>query len=202
MSEFTYGNIIRAEDKLTLFKYLSTGTPYMHLNQNWVAFFTDGDGEQRSSDIVETISMHCPILYFYNLEDHCWGYEILYQGELMSYLHFSYGLEEELAFDITQERYPDMERITIYEEIIAELENPEVMEREIRKHFESVDVHDFKLFGVGEETVEGLKQLLRAETYLDGQIDAVDRFKEMLNINEMSWIRYERTENRNNIQFV
>ncbi|TYP71987.1 hypothetical protein [Paenibacillus methanolicus] len=208
MSEFTYGNIIRTEDKAIIFKHLSSGTPYIELNDRWLAFFTKEDGEQRSSDLVEELSIHCPVLYFYNLEDHFWGFEILNQGEFISSFHFSYELEGELEYDIASERYPDVDLFgsvegeKVFEEVQTELQNPDVLEREIRKHFESVNAEDFQLFGVNEEAIRGLKQLLTAETFLNSQWDAVDRFKEFLDLTQMSWIRYDRTENRENIQYV
>ncbi|MFC0212031.1 hypothetical protein ACFFK0_06115 [Paenibacillus chartarius] len=213
MSEFTYGNLIRFENKTLLLKYLSAGTPYIQLNDEWLAFFTEEDGEQRSSDFVKKLSEHCPILYFYNLEDHFWGFEILHQGDLMSSCHFSYDLESELLFDIARDRFPDKGEIAgflfnskegqdAYEQIQAELRDPVVFEREVRKHFETVCADDFQLFGINEESIDELHQLLSADTYLNREFDAIDRFKNVLNLNEMSWIRFERTEDRDNVEYV
>ncbi|MDQ0888658.1 hypothetical protein QFZ81_003746 [Paenibacillus sp. V4I9] len=213
MSEFTFGNIVRTVNRSIICENLPSGTPIMQLNEEWLAFFTENDGEQRSSDLAEEISKHCPILYFYNLEDHCWGYEILNGGDVLSTFHFSYELESELLFDIASDRYPDIKRITTFlynteegkkvlDEIQSQLQDPSFLEIEVRKHFESVNVDDFKFFELEGEIIDELRKLLIADTYLNGEYDAIDRFKTLLDIEKMCWIRYDRTEDREDIEYI
>jgi len=52
------------------------------------------------------------------------------------------------------------------------------------------------LFGITEDTVEQLRVLLSVDTYLCSadKHAVVEDFKRLLNIEEMSWVRFERIE--------
>ncbi|MCP3774337.1 hypothetical protein NLX71_13625 [Paenibacillus sp. MZ04-78.2] len=207
MSEFTYGNLIVNYNKPIIKKYCPMGTAICSLNNNWIAFFTNEDGETTSSPFLERISLESPVLYFYNLSDHCWGYQIWDEGRLSSYLHFSYEFDSELLLSIAQERYPEQEYIAsflfendegqrIYKEIEKELSDPVIFEKALKKHFNSVKAQDFTLFGFKEEEIELLVELLSVDTYLDceDERDIVNDFKRLISIEEMSWYRFERIE--------
>lgn len=153
------------------------------------------------------IFLDCPILYFYNLEDHCWGYEVWNRGHRQSYLHISYEMESELLFKIAAEQYPEIEHIgaflyeedegqRIAEEIQEQLRDHDRFEKEVSRLFESVQMDDFRLFHVSEEVLVGLKQLLTADVYLlyDNKHMIVEEFKQWLNIEEMSWLRFDRID--------
>lgn len=175
MSEFTYGNLIRTADKTKLVEYLPTGTPTLKLSEDWFAFFTSEDGEFIASQQLETLSTHCPILYFTNLEDHGWGFEIYYKGEVVSNLHYEYGEEDEVL-------------LYEYEEAETLVQNP--------------DAGPFRVFGLNEEQIKSIEQLLAGNLALNGEEFTVEKFKELLGIEKMSWIRYERTEGREEIEYI
>ncbi|BFT72536.1 hypothetical protein [Paenibacillus sp. P36] len=85
MSEFTAGSLIRNS-------YLDTVQQHnplivKELNEQWSVFITSGTGisEMAPTDVME-ISKHLPVLYFYNFEDHGWGFTLLHQGEAVSAL--------------------------------------------------------------------------------------------------------------------
>ncbi|WP_426449623.1 hypothetical protein ACP26L_31885 [Paenibacillus sp. S-38] len=64
----------------------------------------------------------------------------------------------------------------------------------VRRHFETVNAEDFKLFGFDDETVEALRGLLTADSFFEGGAD-VDTFKSLTGLDDFSWMRYERMEN-------
>ncbi len=207
MSEFTYGNIASVQHKNRLQHVFPKGTAVCQLNEEWIAFFTDQDSEMGSSSYMINISNECPVLYFYNLEDHCWGYEIWNRGDRKSFLHIPYEMETELLFKIAGERYPEIDHIVAFlyeeqegqriaEEIREQLRDHAFYEAAVSQLFESVHIEDFHLFDVSEEVLEGLDQLLNANTYLlyDNKQVIVEEFKQLLNLEEMSWLRFDRID--------
>lgn len=207
MSEFTYGNLILNSNKSVVRNYCPNGTAILPLNEQWTAFFTEGDSETTSSSYIKAFSNDCPVLYFYNLEDHCWGYHIWSAGELSSHLHFSYEFESELLFSVAQERYPEQEYIAsflfdddegqkVFKEIQKELSDDSAFEEALKKHFRSVKAEDFKLFGFEEDIVKQLAELLTVDTYFcsEEEHEIVKEFKKLINIKDMSWFRFERIE--------
>jgi len=146
MSEFTYGSLTSGNDRTLLKKYCPRGSAICRLNERWTAFFTEEDGVISSPNNILELSKEMPVFYFYNLEDHCWGYQIWSQGEKVSSLHFSYEFEAELLFSVAQKRYPDQKNIasflfedeegqSIYEQIESELSDPAFFEKELANHF-------------------------------------------------------------------
>lgn len=185
MSEFTYGNIIRTVDKTKLVEYLPTGTPTLKLSEDWFAFFTPEDGEFVASQLLETLSAHCPILYFTNLEDHGWGFEIFYKGEVVSNLQVLYELMDGEVEELLDE----------YEEADASVlggymkQNPRA--------------EAFRVFELKKEQIKSIEELFAGNLAFDeNEVVAVEKFKELLGIQEMSWIRYERTEGQEEIEYV
>lgn len=185
MSEFTYGNIIRAVDKTKLVEHLPTGTPTLMLSEDWFAFFTSRDGEFMASQQLETLSAHCPILYFTNLEDHGWGFEIFYKGEVVSNLQVLYELMDGEVVELLEE----------FEEAGASVWDG-YMKQKPR-------AEAFRVFGLKEEQIKSIEELFAGNLAFDEEeFVAVEKFKELLGIQEMSWIRFERTEGREEIEYV
>ncbi|AZN39916.1 hypothetical protein [Paenibacillus albus] len=185
MSEFTYGNIIRSVDKTKLLEILPTGTPTLKLNEDWIAFFTSEDGEFVASKQLKALSENCPILYFTNLEDHGWGFEIFHRGEVVSNLEVLYELMDE-EFDEIMDEYDEVEA-SILEGYMNQ--NP--------------DAEAFKLFGLSDEQIKCIEELLAGNlAFGEEEFVAVERFKELLGIEEMSWIRHERIDGRSEIEYV
>ncbi|MGO4545319.1 hypothetical protein AB4Z29_10995 [Paenibacillus sp. 2TAB23] len=184
MSEFTYGNIIRTVDKPKLVENLSTGTPTLKLSEEWIAFFTSEDGEFVASQQLKTLSAHCPILYFTNLEDHGWGFEIFHKGEVISNLQVFYELMDREVEELMEE-YEEVES-SVLDGYMKQNPRPEA----------------FRVFGLKEEQIKSIEELLAGNlAFDDEEFAAVERFKELLGIEEMSWIRYERTVDREEIVY-
>lgn len=185
MSEFTYGNIIRTVDQTKLVEHLPTGTPTLKLSEDWLAFFTQGDGEFVAPQLLETLSAHCPILYFTHLEDHGWGFDIFDKGEAISSLQVLYELMDDEGDELLDEA----------EEADASVLNGYMKQRP--------RAEDFSVFELEKEQIKSLEQLFAGNLAFDEEeFVAVETFKELLGIQEMSWIRYERTEGREEIEYV
>lgn len=185
MSEFTYGNIIRTVDKPKLAENLTTGTPTLNLSEEWTAFFTSEDGEFEASQQLTTLSEHCPIMYFTNLEDHGWGFEIFHKGEVISNLQVFYELMDSEVNEPIGE-YEDMES-SVLDGYMKQNPRPEA----------------FSIFGLKEEQIKSIEELLAGNlAFDDEEFVAVEKFKEILGIEEMSWVRYERTDEREEIDYI
>ncbi|MGF7031229.1 hypothetical protein J2T17_002135 [Paenibacillus mucilaginosus] len=203
MSEFTYGTAVRQEHIDKIRKHAPKGSSaILPLNDRWVGVFTKQDGEMDGpEEFLSALSSECPALYFYNLGDHHWGYEIWSEEDVFSYAHVPYEMEAELMLKIFRERYPDKrlsflmtkEGEAVQRQIEEELAEENNYAEALRKHFETVYPEDFKLFGFYDETVEALRGLLTAESFLRGDAD-VDTFKSLTGLEEFSWMRYERME--------
>lgn len=177
MSEFTYGNIIRAIDKPKLFGQLPSGTPVFKLSGDWIAFFTPEDGEFMASENVKALSDHCPIFYFTNLEDHGWGFVIFHKSEVVAKLQVLYELVDEYEED----------EVFGLDGIISQ----------------NLSAEAFKVLGLRDEQIKSILELLAGNLTVDEEgLVTVEKFKELLGIGEMSWIRYERTEDREGIEYV
>ncbi|MBH5320280.1 hypothetical protein I6N90_21040 [Paenibacillus sp. GSMTC-2017] len=185
MSEFTYGNIIRASDKTKLVEHLPTGTPTLKLSEDWFAFFTPKDGEFVASQQLKTLSAYCPIMYFTHLEDHGWGFEIFNKGEVVSDLQIMYGLTDEEV-----------------DELLAEYEGAEdtFLDGYLKQNPRA---DAFSVFDLTKEQIKSLEELFAGNVSFEkGEFEAVEKFKEILGIEEMSLIRYERTEGREEIEYI
>ncbi|KRF21744.1 hypothetical protein [Paenibacillus sp. Soil787] len=61
----------------------------------------------------------------------------------------------------------------------------------------------FRLFALKDEQIKAIEALLAGNlAFGEDEFVAVEKFKELLGIEEMSWIRYERTEGRGEIEYV
>ncbi|WP_138753889.1 hypothetical protein [Paenibacillus sinopodophylli] len=187
MSEFTYGNIVRTVDKTKLVEHLPKDTPTLKLSEDWFAFFTPEDGEFVSPKLLKTLSSHCPILYFSNLEDHGWSFEILYEGEVLSSLQVMYEFMDD--DDEKNELLDEYEKA--YDFVLDEYiqQNP--------------SAEAFRVFELTNEQIKSIEELLAGNlTFDDEDFVAVETFKELLGIQEMSWIRYDRTDGREEIDYI
>lgn len=204
MSEFTAGN-------LTLVSFKEQITPdqlsyIKELNGDWLVFFTDETGvNDEASETVNDLTEDIPVLFFYNAEDHGWGYRIIHKKELLAKVDVNYELEESMLMQLVEKRHPDMDdpiellyiddegeelRARYMEEVSASSE----LQQAIALQFSSRNVEHFKLFNVDAEKIQKLNGLLTYENWLrlESPWQLVEQFKELLNLEEMSWIRPDR----------
>lgn len=205
MSEFTSGC-------LTLVKYkewLTELSPtYMtELNDEWLVFITkDTFVDEDIPDSLYEISNKFPVMYFYNFEDHCWGYSIVSNSQEVANVHVSYELEYTMLMSLAEERYPeedpneflydDVNGSKIRENLEEELQNSKQYKELINQQFLNCNVDSFKLFGISDEQINELVGILTSDYLMQLESDhqLVEEFKEILHIQEMSWIRSDRID--------
>ncbi|MBP1963261.1 hypothetical protein [Paenibacillus aceris] len=205
MSEFTSGNLVLNKFKPSVQKY---NPIFMdELNDKWSLFFTEGTevSEDCPHDVMG-ITQEAPVLYFYNFEDHGWGFSILQQGSVIATFDFSYEQEEIELMKYVQEKFPDQDHIELLylnpdshvfkENMLLELQQLRSCEDRAKTLLERLDVGTFSLFELGDEQLEQLRHLFELGNLLNphNRYKLVDEFKSILGIEAMSWIRVDRLE--------
>jgi len=198
MSEFTSGNLVLNKH----FTKVAGYNPKYHkeVNDKWCVFYMEGDHE---SDITN-ISKEVPILYFYNFEDHGWGYSIIHDCKKISAFDFSYEKEEIDLQNYVQEKFPDEDAIELLyikpnarefrEQMLEQYYEGVNKEQFFRELFNGIEADSFRLFELSDQQIMGIKEQLSANTLLKlkSKHDLVENFKTIVGIQEMSWIRSDR----------
>lgn len=206
MSEFTSGCLVLNNDtsKRALINKAEVQKTYQ-LNDNWIVFLSSDTyiNEDFPKSILE-ISTEIPILYFYNFEDHCWGFKIISNRNEITSFELSYEIKDNMVINLAQERFPDEDIIEflyidenggkIREEIEREIESE--YWGVVREQYSSLDIEKFKLFHLSDESIETLKMIMNVEYLqkLELPHDLVDEFKKAIGFPEMSWISIDGIE--------
>ncbi len=203
MSEFTAGNLVLKKHYGLIKEY---NPKYINeLNSDWIVFFTEGTNvsDEYPRDIHE-ISRTVPVFYFYNFEDHGWGFYIIKEEKEESSFHYSYETEDILLLNLIESEFPGEDPIELLylqpdsdkfkEKMIEKLYQDRSKEKEFEELLKYIDFKAFRLFISDEEIIKELKFLLSVENLisLDNHFKLVNDFKTLLNIKEMSWIRADR----------
>lgn len=200
MSEFTSCNLILAEDRKFVENSLYDDSIIKSLDYKWSIYLTKDfymEGEAIPKHILQ-ISERCPIFYFFNYSDHFWGYRVLHKSMEIAKFRISYEFDEELIFEYAKERYPDKDIMDLYEEGIydelkKEINDNNLLEKELRNIFDSSNIEMFKLFKLSDLQINSLKNIISFEYFskLDNKWNLVEEFKKVLGISEISYISYE-----------
>jgi len=201
MSEFTAGNLTSIKYK----GFIEQRNPTFlkQLNENWLVFFTEDTAvnDEVPEDVLNATE-NIPILYFFNFEDHGWGYSIIFKGKVLSNFRLSYELENSLLIELIQERYPDVDPIEFLftnpeaDGLKVEVRNSQRFKEEVERLFINCNLDNFELFELNTDQITRLKAIM-SFVYLEGldsNLELVDRFKEIVNLVEMSWIRSDRID--------
>ncbi|MBD0381454.1 hypothetical protein [Paenibacillus sedimenti] len=203
MSEFTSGHLLLAGHKEAIRKNAVPRSLIKVLDEKWIAYLTRNDSYleyQEAPDYIYQLSYDAPVLNFCNLSDHFWGYRIFNGGQEVAYLRISYEFLEEIIIEIFKERYPEKEILELYgdmhEEISKEVIENGIFDEAIEHLFDESNVSAFKLFDISEKQIDKLKSILNPSYFREHKkiYQLVEEFKEIIGINEMSWIRHERVE--------
>ncbi|TYP73215.1 hypothetical protein [Paenibacillus methanolicus] len=201
MSEFTAGSLTIQPYKT---KLSEMNPVYMRdLNDKWVLFMTeDTEAGEELPEQVRALSAALPVLYFYNFEDHAWGYRIVHEGEELAALHVSYEVKDEFIMQLAAQRYPDQDLFelvyvdpgqTVYNQLAQEVNAWPSYVEAVANQFANRNVEQFRLFDVEDACIERLRDILNGDYYgtLGSYRQLVREFKEVLHMKEMSWIRYD-----------
>lgn len=209
MSEFTSGNLIQSKYRDVIEKYRVDGIKISDLNSEWTVFLTeDVYIEDQVPIYIINISKEIPIMYFFNYEDHGWGYRIFHNGEEVAKLVIDYEIEYNLVLEKAKEKYVDEGDIIeilyfgdrgeeVYNEIAEEVVNSNEYYNVVQKQFLYKTVEKFKLFNINDGDINELRELLTVDSYTKTEQlhKLVEKFKKIVNINEMEWINYDFTDN-------
>ncbi|WP_017811971.1 hypothetical protein [Paenibacillus shenyangensis] len=205
MSEFTAGNIILAAHKEMVKDQLPSGTAIYRLNDKWITWLTKDDGHiadhnHKAPAYIYRVSDRVPVLYFYNAEDHWWGYQVFDQGKEIARLHFSFEYEDELVYKIAKKRYPESSSSDLLfsgklEDLYTELKESNIFEEEFKRVFDDCNTEAFRLFGCNDEQINQLNNILNIdyiENGIEKNMSLAEEFKSIIGIPEMFFVRYDR----------
>ncbi|WP_054939170.1 hypothetical protein [Paenibacillus ihuae] len=200
MSEFTSGHILRAEDRDIVRKYAVEGSVIMQLNEQFIAYLTsDVYNQLPVPEHIQQLSQEAPVLYFYNFEDHEWGYRLIYRETETAKLHIAYEYEEEIISKTAMGRYPEKSfRELLFggtlQKIREELEAGSLFEEKLEELFDDSRPEEFQLLGASGTQIEKLREILNINFInhdINEGMELSDEFKQALGIEEMSFIRHE-----------
>lgn len=149
------------------------------------------------------ISQKCPICYFFNYEDHGWGYRIFQDRKELANMHISYELEFNAIVKIVQEKYPGEEDIIeflcfseegkgMYKQVRQEITESKTYINSLENQFINCNVNAFKIFDISESVIDKLRTILTSEYLLklESIFNLVEEFKESIGISEMEWMSF------------
>jgi hypothetical protein len=206
MSEFTSGCLsLKTKQIIDSITKNTSVIRVGQLNSDWAVFFTEDTYlDNAAPEGIKQISIDIPVLYFYNFEDHCWGYKIFESGKVVADFELDYEAKNSMVIKLAQKLYPDKD---IIEFLYVDDEGSEIREQlevqvesnyieMVKECYESTNIDFFKLFNLSESAIEKLKAIMSIEYLetLERQHDLVEEFKEIIGIPEMSWIRVDRLE--------
>lgn len=195
MSEFTSGFLIEAGNESSISKYARSKSVTKKINSKWIAYLTEGDND---AGIIE-MSFEFPILFFEHAEDHGWGYHIYRNGNIAASLRIDYEVEEGLLWSLIQERYPEDNPIEVLyshndgnlgEELREEVRNN--LADLTKRTFDKANFESFSDFGIEDEIIKQLQAYFQPPILTSNNLhESVNVFKQLVMINEMSWVRYD-----------
>jgi hypothetical protein len=206
MSEFTSGYLsLKTNQFIDCITKNSSVIRIGQLNSVWAIFLTEDTNLDNSApESIKQISIEIPVLYFYNFEDHCWGYKIFESGKEIADFELDYEAKNTMVIKLAQKLFPDKD---IIESLYIDDEGSEIREQlevqvednyleMVRECYENTNIYSFKLFNLSESAIKKLKTILSIEYLqtLDAHHDLVEEFIEIIGISEMSWIRVDRLE--------
>lgn len=199
MSEFTSGFLIEHKHASKIEKYAQKGAVLKRINKKWTAYLTPKDDP---SEVVD-MSMELPVLYFNHAEDHGWEYQIFHEGKRIAHLYIDYEMDEGVILKLAQERYPDKDPIELLY-LCGDTNIMEELRSEVTDHFETLvhrlfqdaNVECLSIFDIKAENMKELKLVLSQSGLFSStsRFALVDAFKKNMQLEEMSWIRYDRIE--------
>lgn len=198
MSYFTDGLAVLKADRPKLQAALADlSHPYLFvdLNAKWVAVVLE-QPDDPARPWVERHSYDFPILWFYDAEDHGWGYIIFHQGEEKASLEVNYDVGDDLWYQITALLYPDRDmykesNIEITRQIQQLVDNSDTLQHDVRGQYTHSKPEEFAVFGFSEDAIEGLRKIVEPDFPRKYDPHAVDEFKKHLDLREMNWKNYD-----------
>ncbi|UQZ86325.1 hypothetical protein SK3146_05618 [Paenibacillus konkukensis] len=198
MSEFTAGTLFRTSDFAdeTFGATLTDKDRIEILNDTWSVILMEDEylGDSATVEKLAGLSRKKPLLYFYNAEDHGWGFKVFDDGRITSSLDVSYDLEYSYFCKLAEERYPGEIPHALPKELTDEMFEevkrlPEFL-KETEEQYAGVRPEAFQRFEID---IEELRDLFSEEYrhHLEFIHDLVYEFKTIMGFKEMRWVNYD-----------
>lgn len=211
MSEFTAGLLYLNEDaeqidlQLDGLEYI---TDHDVLNDRWnVAILTldawqalaePGGRNASTVRLILAVSRQAPLLFFYNAEDHGWGYRLYHRGEETARFDLSYEADYYLAEAALRRAHPGQDVHDVcsgeaWEAAQNEARQSEAYLTQLRNGIAHAQPEAFRAFGLTDDAIAELRSLLSEASLMealrgDNFQEPAERFKTLLEIEEMSWL--------------
>jgi hypothetical protein len=204
MSEYTYGVLFLQEHADTMGTMLAQ-TQYdmplvlRPLNAKWHVLFLEDDSCSMpdTEKMLLEVSHAMPLLRFFK-GDEGWGYFIYSAGQRIASCNENYELGFSMAWALGEARYPEIPEIFLDEDrfplLLEEVETTPAYWIAVAEQFRLKNVTALALFDFDQSTIMQVDAVLTAEWRpLERRSDywmRVDAFKELLNMEEMTWQSY------------
>jgi hypothetical protein len=199
MSYFTDGLAVLKSDTPKLQVALSDlKHPYVFadLSEKWVAIVLE-QPDDPARPWVEKYSHEFPMLWFYDAEDHGWGYIIFHEGEEKASLEVSYELDGGFWNQIVRLLYPDVRDIysdldpAIATQIRELIEKSQGLRKAVEQQYLYANPDAFTIFGFDEEQIDQIREIVQPVAPRIYDPHAVDEFKKRLDLRQMDWKNYD-----------
>lgn len=134
------------------------------------------------------VSRSLPILYFYDAEDHGWGYEVLAEAASVARCDIDY----ELSYRLGLEMEPSL-RATVAggqmeqaESVLETVRQTERFRRKVSEGLARANPDEFARFGLEPATIARLHELLTPDSVIrdDESHELVIEFRRLIGLNE------------------
>lgn len=172
------------------------------LNDKWSVLFVKDDKLEQSTTVNTLVefSKFINLFYFTAHEDWGWGYRLFVNGFEVASFYDDYHFDNTMAVQLAKERRPDVEDILYFlyfdkegrallDSLVEEVSSqPKYLERQ----FDNKNVDAFEDFGVDDDTIHALDELISMECLHDDRMHwgQVEQFKEYLDITEMTRMNF------------
>jgi hypothetical protein len=201
MSEFNDGLLVLKSDTALVQAALTNLEHryiFKNLNEKWSVIMLE-QPDDAARPWVEHYSHDFPLLYFYDAEDHGWGYIIFHEGDEKASLEVGYELSYKYWRQIADILYPEGANdghgdldIRVSHRIHRLIERSDAYRQEIKDQYTSPKLEAFDVFGVSLDEIDELREIVRPRWYrkrING-LQQVDAFKRVLGIQDMNWMSY------------
>lgn len=212
MSEFSVGLLYLNEDAEQIDPQLD-GLEYITdhdvLNDRWNVVILTLDAWQalaepggRDAPTVRepilAVSRQAPLLFFCNAEDHGWGYRLYHRGEETARFDLSYEADYYLAEAALRRAHPGQDVHDVcsgeeWEVAQTQARQSEAYLTQLRNGIANARSEAFRAFGLTDDAIAELRSLLSEASLIealagDNFQEPAERFKTLLDIEEMSWL--------------
>jgi len=200
MSDFSIGFFTTSENKEKVYPYLIENELFIQYNEAWVGKLSPMDWEDQPRPENLALSKEVPLLYVMHAEDHGFSMKILYKEEEKFHFNVSYEVGVELYTEIGIELFGsnwwqdvnkrDERDKQIREAWVKQLEQKGVLDN-FFSHINLESLKTFQLFGVSEENISKLNEILTVKNCAQDSHGMVYNLLYYLGFEQFSFVAYD-----------